>query len=124
MEKLTPQEEKAMKMIWELEACCVRDILNLYEDPKPPYTTLASVVRNLEKKKYIKGRHIGNVYEYTPVVQQSEYKSNFIGSFVSGYFGNSYKDLVSFFAKEEKISKEDLDEIINMIEKGKDESNG
>lgn len=120
MEKLTMQEEEAMLHIWEKAPCFVRDILECYEDPKPPYTTLASVVKNLERKRYLKARRYGNVYEYTPLISQDEYTRTFMGSVVRNYFENSYKEMVSFFAKEEKISAKELEDIIRLIEKGKE----
>lgn len=118
MEKLTLQEEEAMRWIWQIAPCFVKDILAKYADPKPPYTTLASVVKNLERKKYVKAKRYGNTYEYTPLIGESEYKRTFMSGVVNNYFANSYKEMVSFFAKEQKISADDLKEIIDMIEKG------
>ncbi len=119
MEKLTSQEETAMRLIWEIGPCVVRALQEKYPEPKPPYTTLASIVKNLERKQYVKSRRYGNVYEYYALVQPEEYKKAFMTEAVSNLFSNSYKDLVSFFAKEEKISTKDLQEIIAMIEQGK-----
>ena len=120
MEKLTAQEEEAMLVLWQAAPCFVKDILAKYDDPKPPYTTLASVVKNLERKKYVKAKRYGNTYEYTPLVSEAEYKRMFMKGVVHNYFENSYKELVSFFAKEQKLSADDLKEIIDMIEKGKE----
>lgn len=121
MEKLSMQEEEAMLYIWETGACFVKDIVNKYPDPKPPYTTVASVVKNLERKKYLKARRCGNTYEYTPIIEEKEYKRTFLSSVVRNYFENSYKEMVSFFAREQKISADELKDIIDMIEKGKEE---
>lgn len=120
MEKLTLQEEEAMRWIWQIGPCFVKDILAQYNDPKPPYTTLASIIKNLERKKYVKAKHYGNTYEYTPLVEEGEYKRMFMSGVVNNYFANSYKEMVSFFAQEQKISTDDLKDIINMIEKGKE----
>lgn len=117
MEKLTPQEEIAMQIIWQKGAGFIKDYLEVYPEPKPPYTTLASIVKNLEKKGFIRGRKYGMIIEYTPVVSEKAYKKKFMGGFVRDYFANSYKELVTFFAQEKKISPEDLKEIIGMIEK-------
>ena len=83
MEKLTIQEEEVMIYVWELQSCFVKDIVAKYPQPAPPYTTVASIVKNL-------------------------------------YFENSYKEMVSFFAKDQKLSTDDLKDIIELIEKGKD----
>ena len=86
----------------------------------PPYTTVASIVKNLERKQYIRAARVGNTYQYTPLIRESEYKRTFMSGFVRNYFENSYKEMVSFFAKDQKISANDLKDIIDMIEKGKE----
>lgn len=106
-----------MRLIWQKGSCFVKDILALYPDPKPPYTTLASIVKNLERKQYVKAKRYGNTYEYSPLIEESDYKRSFMGRIVNNYFANSYKEMVSFFAKEQKISTDDLKEIIDLIEK-------
>ncbi len=119
MEKLTANEEEAMQVIWNLSSGTIKDFLNNLAEPKPPYTTLASTVKNLEKKKFITAKKIGNTYLYAPKIKEEEYKKKFMGEFVNDYFSNSYKELVSFFATQEKISTDELKEIIEMIEKGR-----
>jgi Predicted transcriptional regulator len=118
VEKLTIQEEEAMLYIWELGKCFIRDIVSKYSEPKPPYTTVASIVKNLERKKYVLAVRVGNTYQYVPSIRESEYKKSFMSGFVHNYFENSYKEMVSFFAKEQKLSAHDLKDIIDMIEKG------
>ena len=118
MEKLTHQEEAIMLYIWQLKECVVKDIVNEMDDPKPSYTTVASVVRNLEQKGYLNSKKYGNVWVYSPRIKEDDYKKAFMSGVVKSYFENSYKELVSFFVKEEKISPEELKEIMQMIEKG------
>lgn len=119
MKKLTPNEEEAMQAVWNSKVGTIKEFLDLIPDPKPPYTTLASTVKNLERKKFIQGEKTGNTFCYTPLIKEEEYKQTFMGDFVNDYFRNSYKELVTFFANQEKISADDLKEIIQMIEKGK-----
>ena len=95
MEKLTMQEEEVMRLIWQIGPCFVKDILAKYDDPRPPYTTLASIVKNLERKKYVKNKRYGNTYEYTPLIPESEYKRTFMSGVVRNYFEDSYKEMVS-----------------------------
>ena len=121
MEKLTQQEEEVMLYIWSLQECYVKDIVAKFPAPQPPYTTVASIVNNLKRKGYVQAKRYGNTYMYTPLIRQSEYKRNFVGSVVRNYFANSYKEMVSFFAKEQKLSTDDLKDIINLIEKGEEE---
>ena len=117
MKYLTPQEEEAMLIIWRLGKGFVKDMLELYPEPRPPYTTLASTVKNLERKGYLESRRYGNTYEYTPVVGEKDYKKQFMSNFVRDFFRNSYSDLVTFYAREQHISADELKEIIRIIEK-------
>ena len=116
MEKLTIQEEEVMRLIWSVGRGFIKDYLENYPEPKPPYTTLASVVKNLERKKYISSRKYGNVYEYTPVIEENDYTKRFMSGFVKDYFKNSYKDLVAFFIREREISPDDLKQLMDMID--------
>ena len=120
MEKLTIQEEEVMIYVWELQSCFVKDIVAKYPQPAPPYTTVASIVKNLERKGYVTSKRVGNTYQYTPAIRENEYKRHFMSSVVRNYFENSYKEMVSFFAKDQKISTDDLKDIIELIEKGKE----
>ena len=116
MEKITQQEEEAMLIVWRTGGGFIKDFLERYPNPKPPYTTLASIIKNLERKGYVAGIRYGNVYQYRPIIDESKYKSGFMSGFVQNYFSNSYKELVGFFAKEEKISPQELREILQIIE--------
>lgn len=119
MEKLSQQEEEAMQAIWQTGGGFIKDLLETLAEPKPPYTTLASTVKNLERKAFVKGEKMGNSFRYLPLIKEEDYKKRFMNGFVSDYFKNSYKELVTFFAKDKKISAEDLKEIINLIENPK-----
>lgn len=119
MEKLSKQEEEAMQAVWQCETGFIKDFLELIEEPKPPYTTLASTIKNLERKGFLKSEKLGNSFRYKPSINEAEYKKKFMNGFVSDYFQNSYKDLVTFFANEKKISASDLKEIIKLIENPK-----
>jgi len=119
MEKLTFQEEEAMLIIWRTGPGFIKDYLDKFPEPQPPYTTLASVVKNLERKGYLLSKRYGNTYEYTPRVSEEEYKNKFLSGVVQNYFENSYKEMVTFFAQKQKISMDELRGIIDLIEKEK-----
>lgn len=108
-------------MIWESDGGFIKDFLEKLPDPRPPYTTLASTVKNLEKKEYLSSEKLGNTYRYSPLIKAEDYKKTFMKDFVGDYFKNSYKELVAFFAKEKQISAAELKEIIDMIENKKSE---
>lgn len=119
MEKLTAQEEQAMQSIWYLEGGFVKEILEHIKGEKMPYTTLASTVKNLEKKGFVKSQKYANANRYAPIISEEDYKDKFMKSFVGDYFKNSYKEMVSFFVKEEKLSSKELEEIMQMIKDNK-----
>jgi len=119
MEKLTIQEEEAMQVIWQTNGGFIKEFLDLLAEPKPPYTTLASTVKNLERKGFVKSQKVANSFRYNPAIVEADYKKRFMNGFVSDYFQNSYKELVTFFAKEKKISANELEEIIKLIENNK-----
>src|SRR5690606_6285025 len=119
MEKLTIQEEEAMLSIWQLGRGFVKEILDNLKGEKPPYTTLASTIRNLERKGYVKAVKYANAKRYEPVISEEEYKGKFMLGFVGDYFRNSYKEMVSFFVQKEKLSAAELKEIMDMIKKNK-----
>ena len=118
MEKLTQVEELAMQAIWRTGEGNVKSFMESMEEPAP-YTTVASTIKNLERKGYLQSRLVGNAYLYQPAVSEEEYKKKFMGNVVKDYFDNSYKELVNFFVEQKKLSAKELKEIINMIEGGK-----
>jgi len=119
MEKLSKQEEDAMQAVWQFGRGFIKDFLELMEEPKPPYTTLASTVKNLERKGFVESEKMGNSFRYAPAILEEDYKKKFMNGFVNDYFQNSYKDLVTFFANDKKISASELKEIIKLIENPK-----
>lgn len=119
MQKLTNKEEEIMKILWKLEKAFVKEILSEMKEDKPHYNTLSTIVRNLEDKKYVDHEAFGNTHRYFPIVSKEAYRKKFINSTITDYYDNSYKSLVSLFAKEEKISVEELKEIIDLIENKK-----
>lgn len=117
MQKLTNKEEEIMHILWKLEKAFVKDVLMEIEDEKPHYNTLSTIIRNLEDKGYVGHNAYGNTHQYFPVISKEEYRKGFMSNAIENYFNNSYKSMISFFAKEEKISATELREILDMIEK-------
>ena len=119
MQKLTNKEEEIMHILWKLEKAFVKDVLAEIETEKPHYNTLSTIIRNLEDKGYVGYTAYGKTHQYFPVVSKEAYRNNFVGKAMTQYFNNSYKNMVSFFAKEEKITAEELREILKVIEQKK-----
>jgi len=117
MEKLTNKEEEIMHVLWQLKKAFVKEVVAELPDPKPHYNTVSTMIRNMEEKGFIKHKVFGNTYQYYPDISKEAYRKKFMQKTIQQYFENSYKNVVSFFAKEEKISVEELKEIISLIEK-------
>jgi BlaI family transcriptional regulator, penicillinase repressor len=115
MKKFTRKEEEVMKILWKLEKAFVKDIIEEYDDPKPHYNTISSLVRLLQDKGIIGFKQYGNTYEYFPLVTKEEYRKTFMKQVVSDYFDNSYKSAVAFFVKEKGLSPAELEELIKLI---------
>lgn len=116
MKRLTNKEEEIMKILWKLERAFVKDVMaELPDEPKPHYNTVSSLVRLLQEKGFVGYKAYGNTYEYFPLITREEYRKTFMKRVISDYFDNSYKNAVSFFVKENNLSKEEVDELINLI---------
>lgn len=117
MQKLTNKEEEIMHILWKLEAAFVKEVMQEITDEQPHYNTVSTMIRNLEDKGYVAHRAFGNSHQYYPIVNKEDYRKGFMNQAIDNYFNSSYKNMVSFFAKEEKISADELREILEMIEK-------
>lgn len=115
MTELTKAEEQAMKILWEIKKGFVKDILEKYPEPKPAYNTVSTIVRILEKKGFVSYTAYGKTHEYYPLVSKDSYKSFTLKSVMAGYFNGSFKNLVSFFAKENKLDIKDMEELLQYI---------
>lgn len=119
MKRLTTKEEEIMGFFWEKGPLFVRQLLDLYEEPKPHYNTLSTIVRGLEEKGFIRYNVFGNTYQYYAAITEKEYRSKSLKSIVSKYYDNSYTRVVSTLIEEEKLSIEELQEIIRQIKEKK-----
>ncbi len=119
-EKLTAREEEVMNSFWMYGDMFVKDLLENHPDPKPHVNTLSTIVRTLEEKGLLDHRSYGNTYQYFPIVTKEQYSKGCLEGVVSKYFDNSALTAVSALVKEEKISVDDLKELIRMVEKQND----
>lgn len=123
MKKLTTAEEDIMQILWKLEKGFIKDILEKISEPKPPYTTVLSVIRVLEKKEFVSHTQYGNTYEYYPLISKDDYAGEYFNQFLSGYFNNSFPKMAAFFAQENNLSMTELEEIIRLTQKELNQSN-
>lgn len=116
MEKLAIKEEEVMQILWEIEKGLVSDIITRLPDPKPPHSTISSVVRRLERKGFVGHKAYGKTFEYFPLVSKGDYKNRTFREMLNNYFDNSLGKVVSFIAKEEKLTQEDIKELEKLIQ--------
>lgn len=117
MKELTKAEEQIMQILWKLNEGFVNDIIDKMPEPKPAYNTVSTIVRILEKKGFVNHKAFGKTYQYFPIVSKREYTRTFMKNFMGSYFGNSFREMVSFFAKEDNISVNEIEEMMQDIKK-------
>lgn len=120
MDKLTTKEEELMQILWKLKKAFVKELVVEMPEPKPHYNTVSTVIRKMEEKGFIAHEAFGNTHRYYPKISKEDYRKGYFSNAIDNYFGNSYKNVVSYFANEEKISADELREIIKIIESKKD----
>lgn len=116
LEKLTRREEELMRCFWERGPLFVRDLVELWPEPKPHFNTLSTMVRGLEAKGYVGHKAYGATYQYYPLVSEAEFSRRTLGGVIRRYFGSSYLGAVSALVEEEKISVDELRELVERIE--------
>jgi len=115
MLKLGKREEQIMQVIWQREKAFIKEIIDDLPEPKPHYNTIATMVKILTEKGFLSAEKIGNTYQYSPLVSLAEYRKQDVATIKRKYFGNSFTKMISYFAKEEKLSDDELDELIRII---------
>jgi len=117
---LTKAEEEVMHIIWRLDRCMVKDIIEQLGDPDMPHSTISSVVRILEKKGFVDHKAYGKTYEYFPIVTKEDYAQHGVKSLMEKYFSGSPKKLVSFLVQSENINLKDLNDLLKTIKDSPD----
>ncbi|MDW3652385.1 MAG: BlaI/MecI/CopY family transcriptional regulator [Bacteroidia bacterium] len=118
MQKLAKREEQIMQALWKLEKAFIKEIIAELPD-QPHYNTVATIIKVLQKKGFVSSESFGNAHRYYPVLSRDNYQQQEIGNFIKHYFNDSYKNLVAYFAEEEKINEAELKDIIELIKKNK-----
>ena len=119
MVKLAKREEQIMQVFWDLKKAFIRDAIPLLPEPKPHYNSVATIVKILEDKGFLDHEIVGNIYCYFPVISREDYQKHAMKDIVSQYFDNSYPRMLAFFAKEQNLTEEELNEIIHLIKSEK-----
>lgn len=116
MKELTRAEEQIMQILWEIEKGFVKDILKHFPEPRPAYNTVSTIVRILQDKGFVSHTAYGRTHEYYPLLSKEEYTRTQMSNLVSNYFSNSFEKMVSFFAREKKISLREMEDIMKLME--------
>ncbi len=121
MIKLTTKEEEVMEHIWSLGECTPKEVLALYDEPRPIITSISNPFQSLERKGFLTHRPEGRGYIYIPKIEKKDYGRSRLGTFVDKYFGSNYADVVSEFVHQEKLSEQQLVELLqSLIKNGKE----
>ncbi len=117
LKELTKAEDQVMQILWKLERAFVKDIVEEMPDPKPAYNTVSTIVRILETKGFVDHKAYGKTHEYFPTITKEKYTKFYLNNLLKGYFNGSFQNLVSFFARENKLDANDLEKLLNEIKK-------
>lgn len=117
MRELTKAEEQIMQILWTLDEAFVNDIIDKMPEPKPAYNTVSTIVRILEKKGFVDHRAYGKTHQYFPIISKTDYTRSFMKNFMGNYFGSSFREMVSFFAREDKMTVSEIETLMEDVKK-------
>lgn len=123
MKELTKAEEQVMQLLWKKERAFVKELIAQMSEPKPAYNTVSTIIRILEKKGFVAYEAFGKTHRYFPLISKKEYTRKYMKNFMKGYFSNSFKEMVSFFAREDNMSLAELEELMKEVGKDLNEPN-
>ena len=119
MKTLTKAEEQVMQVIWKIKEGFIRDIMDAIPAPKPHQNTVATILKILVEKEFVGIKVFGRQHQYYPLMSKDAYSKAFMKNLVKSYFGGSFSEAVSFMVKENTISLEDLETLLQQLKKGK-----
>lgn len=114
--KLSKTEEELMNHLWKLNKAFMKDLLEVYPEPKPATTTVATLLKRMTDKGFVGYKLYGNSREYYPLVKKKDYFSKHLDGLIKTFFNNSASQFASFFAQETDLSREELEELRNLID--------
>lgn len=117
--ELTKAELQIMQVLWKKERAFVNEIREEMPDPRPAYNTISTVLRVLVEKEFVSYQSYGKTYQYFPLVNREDYMERYMSGVVNNFFSGSVKAVVSFFARKEKLSSDEIDEIIDILNENK-----
>jgi BlaI family transcriptional regulator, penicillinase repressor len=119
LKELTKAEDQVMQILWDLKSGFVKDIIEQMPEPKPAYNTISTIVRILETKGFVDHKAYGKTHEYFPLISKDKYTKFYLNNLLKGYFDGSFQNLVSFFAKENKLDSKAIEKLLDEIKNQK-----
>ena len=119
LKELTKAEDQVMQILWKLQKGFVKDVIEEMPNPKPAYNTVSTIVRILETKGFVDHKAYGKTHEYFPLITKDKYTKFYLNNLIKGYFNGSFQNLVSFFAKENKMDIHDLEKLLDELKNQK-----
>lgn len=113
--QLTKAEEQIMQVLWKLEEASVKQIIEKLPTPKPAYNTVSTIIRILETKNFVTHNSKGRGYVYFPLIKKTDYSNQSLNKLVDGYFGGSFKSMVSFFVNKNDVDINELETILEAM---------
>ena len=115
MVTLTKAEDRIMKILWEIGAGFIKDIIERFPDPKPPYNSVSTIVRVLVQKEIVGFTAYGNTHKYHPLITRDEYSKSQLSRLLTDYYNNSLREVVNFFSENKNLDEKELDEVMKML---------
>lgn len=116
-DQLTPKEEELMHLLWEHGPIFISKLIELYPDPKPHFNTVSTVMRRLEAKGFVSHHEAGGAFQYFAIPKKEDFRNRSFGKFIKDYFGGSYYGAVSALVAENKITAEELKELLELVDR-------
>lgn len=116
MKNLTKTEEQIMKYLWKIEKGYMKDLVDQFPEPRPAYTTVATVLTRMINKGYVGFNQHGKVREYFPKFKKSDYFKSHFNQIIKNFFNNSTSQFASFFTSENDMSLEELEALKDIIQ--------
>ncbi|QOD60438.1 BlaI/MecI/CopY family transcriptional regulator [Polaribacter haliotis] len=117
--QLTKAEEQIMQVLWDLQEASVKEVIDKLPEPKPAYNTVSTIIRILETKEFVDHKPVGRGFIYYPIIEKETYSNQSLHKLMNGYFDGSFKSMVSFFVKENKMDVKELESILKEVNKNK-----
>ena len=124
LKELTRAEDQVMQILWSIGRGVVRDIIDRMPEPKPAYNTVSTIVRILETKGFVDHKAYGKTHEYFPLISKERYMRFYLNNMIRGYFNGSFQNLVSFFARDNKMDAADLERLLKEMKNDEKSDSG